>query len=199
MPDLSLTDLVDVSASSGTPKMTKVRQIKNRPAYDPKIDFYRPFRERILAIHQEGLPKSELSDIVPSLTDPKKVTNYPSLVDGYRQWWGRKSLTWFSPPSLIWSAHGVDVRVNPELGLVINEVPHLIKMYLKADPLTKNRIEIITHLMDMTLSASCPVNTVMAVLDVRNHRLLTPTVPVAGLTAGLDAELAYVAALWPNV
>jgi hypothetical protein len=53
--------------------------------------------------------------------------------------------------------------------------------------------------MDMTLINTCPSNTIMSVLDVRQYNLLTPNVPILGLTAALEAELAYVNALWPNI
>jgi hypothetical protein len=39
----------------------------------------------------------------------------------------------------------------------------------------------------------------MAVLDVRNAKMLTPNVPVDRLTAGLRGELAYIAAVWDDL
>jgi hypothetical protein len=134
MPELSLTDLVDIAATSGTPKMTKVRQIKRRPPYSPAMDFYRLFRERLIEIHRLGLNRRDLFSILSSSLDQKKHSNYQGLIDGYRRWWGRKNLSWFDPPSSAWSAYGVSVRVNPELGLTINGTPYLIKMYLKSEP-----------------------------------------------------------------
>lgn len=199
MPDISLTDLVDIAAASGTPKMTKVRQIKRRPPYSPAMDFYRPFRERLIEIHRTGLSRRELVSVLSSSLDQKKQANYQGLIEGYRRWWGRKILDWFDPPSADWSAYGVSVRVNPELGLTINGTPHLIKLYMKSEPLSTNRVAIITHLMGMTLHGICVPNTTMSVLDVRRNNLLTPNVPIPGLTAALEAELAYINALWPNV
>jgi hypothetical protein len=35
MPEISLTDFVDFVISAGTPKMTKVQNIKYRPNYTP--------------------------------------------------------------------------------------------------------------------------------------------------------------------
>ena len=121
------------------------------------------------------------------------------MIKGYQKWWGRKNLEWFNPPSTTWSAYKVDVRVNPELGLRINGVPHLIKLYHKSDRIAKSRVDLITHLMKISLSYKAPKNTIMSVLDVRRSNLMSPTVPIDGLTAALEAELAYIAALWPNV
>jgi len=199
MPKISLTDFVDVVSASGTPKATKVSQIKNRRPYQPAFDFYKPIRDHITEIHQNNRPKVTVRDVLRKVNDPKKLAGYPALVDGYTRWWGRKSFTWFNPPDDLFSLHGVDVSVNPELGLKINGQPHLIKIYFKADPLSKNKIDIITHLMETCLSGQCPSGTIMSVLDLRRARQFSPTVPIATLDAILGAELAYIAALWSNV
>ena len=48
MPQISLTDFVDIVSTSGTPKATKVKQVKYRPAYNPAIDFYKRIRDDIV-------------------------------------------------------------------------------------------------------------------------------------------------------
>jgi len=96
-------------------------------------------------------------------------------------------------------AHGVEVRVNPELGLMVGENTHLIKLYMKADKLPKNRIDVIAHLMHRSLKKLCEKGTIMSVLDVRRGRLISPSVPIDGLDAALDAELAYIGTLWPQI
>lgn len=52
MPQLSLTDFVDIVSKSGRPKATKVLQVKERPEYEPAFDFYRPFREHVIETHR---------------------------------------------------------------------------------------------------------------------------------------------------
>lgn len=185
MPNVSLTDFVDVVSKAGTSKINKVRSLKHRPAYNPKNDFYKIFRDQLLKIHKNGDPRRELSNILDLLTDKKKIKNYPSLIDGYKRWWGRKTLVWFDPPSETWSANAVDIRVNPELGLEYGGNRYIIKMYLKAEPLTKARVDIITHLMDTALRDRTDQDEIMAVLDVRKSHLITPTVPIPTLRAGL--------------
>ncbi len=196
MPQLSLTDFVDVVSRSGTPKATKVAEIKNRPAYHPAFDFYKALREHIIETHENGRPKTKLIDIIATVTDPKKNTAYPCIVAGYQKWWGKKNLTWFEPPNGLFTQHGIDVSVNPELGLEVNGKRHLIKLYFKADPLTKNRVDIVTHLMAVQLGAKVPPGTTMSILDIRNSKLISPTVPIAHMNATLNAELAYISALW---
>jgi len=199
MPKISLTDFVEIVSKSGTPKATKVAQIKNRPQYDPRSDFYKLAREAITDTHQKGGAKSDLDAALSELSDPKKKVNYPDLVKGYKKWWGNKTLQWFKPPSAVFAAHGVDVSVNPELGLIVNGAPHLVKLYLKGEKLTKVRADIVTFLMQSQLAGAAPTGTIMSVLDVRNSKLISAGTPTPALSAALNAELAYVAAIWPNV
>lgn len=199
MPQLSLTDFVDIISRSGTPKAHKVAEVKNRPPYEPAFDFYKAIREHITTTHEKARPKAALATVLDQLRDPKKVKAYPEIVKGYRKWWGKKALRWFPTRSELYSQHGIDIAVNPELGLQIDGKKHLVKLYFKAEQLTKNRIDIITHLMAVTLGQDAPQGTTMSVLDVRNSRLISPTVPIPHLPAMLDAELAYIAALWKQI
>lgn len=199
MPSLSLTDLVDVVSKAGTPKATKVAEVKNRKPYQPATDFYKPFRDGLIVIHQKGKDKKGLLDLQNSLTDPKKIANYPDVIDGYRKWWGKKTISWFEPPRNTYGHAGIDVAVNPELGLVVDGKRHVIKLYLKADPLTKLRVDLITVLMEVSLRSKCQPDDILALLDVRHGKLFTVSAQLKPTKAVVDAELAYVAALWPSV
>lgn len=199
MPNLSLTDLVDVVSKSGTPKATKVSEIKNRKPYQPATDFYKQLRDGLIEIHQNGRDRNALSNLQASIFDPKKLANYPAAIAGYKKWWGRKKLEWFDPPRNIYGHAGVEVAVNPELGLIVDGVRYAIKLYLKSDPLTKLRVDLITVLMEVALREKCQPADALALLDVRQSKLFTASAPINTTKAVVDAELAYVAALWPNV
>jgi len=199
MPRISLTDLVEVVSASGTRKAIKISQIKRRPKYKPAFDFYKTVRDKLAEVHKNNLPKSALDQSLIYVSDPKKLNIYPDIVRGYKKWWGRKSLVWFDPPDILFSKNGVDVSINPELGLELNGSPHLVKLYFKSDPLAKSRIEIITHLMGNSLSRMCPEHTKMSVLDIRNSKLITPNIPVPNMDAIIDAELAYISSIWNSL
>jgi hypothetical protein len=162
----------------------------------PVFDFYKSLRDRIVEIHREDDQKSVLSTFMASVTDQKKRTNYPSAVSGYRKWWGQKTLGWFVPPRTVYTQHGVEVIINPELGLAVNGARHLIKLYFKTEPLSKLRVDIITRLMEGTLRSHCQNNELMAVLDVRQAKLFSFQATAAASMAMIDAELAYIGALW---
>lgn len=199
MPQLSLTDLVDVVSKMGTPKATKVRQIKTRPAYSPATDFYRPLRVAIADIHKACKTKKTLEQFVDQLKDHKKLGRYSTAAKGSSKWWRQKTMKWFEPPRTAYTAAGVDVIVNPELGLFIDDTPHLIKMYFKDEPLAKVRIDLITVLMEETLRPLAKHGEVMSVLDVNEGRLFNLSVAISPTKAMINAELAYVSALWPHV
>lgn len=198
IPTLSLTDLVDIIMRSGVQKLTKVSQVKTRPDYEPAFDYYKQLREAIVESHQNGIGKKQFQIIAGSSATGNKRSNYATAINGYVKWWGNKSFTWAEPPRTKYSKNGVDVIINPELGLVWNTEHHLIKLYLKNDPLSKNRADLILSLMRHALSKVAPAEAKMSILDVRASKLFTEstkTVPIAVI----DAELAYVAALWSAI
>ena len=131
--------------------------------------------------------------------DPKKVANYPPMVAGYKKWWGNKTLEWFTPPNETYTSAGVDVAINPELGLKINGQAHIVKLYLKTDSLTKTKADLIVSLMNHVFAASQPPGTQFSVLDVRNSKLFTYSAVGKNFKPMVDAELSYIASLWPHV
>ncbi len=199
VPRITLTDLIEVVTKSGSPKATKVGQLKNRQAYDPATDFYKALREGLVSIHKRGGAKADLSGLTKMLADPKKLANYPPMVAGYKKWWGQKKLDWFVPPSEIYSHSGIDVALSPELGLKINGDPHVIKLYLKTDALTKTKADLIVTLMNHVLGPVQPPGMNFSVLDVRNSKLFTYSATGKNFKPMVDAELSYIASLWPHV
>jgi len=199
MPRITLTDFIEVVTKSGSPKATKVSQLKNRPAYEPATDFYKGLRDGLVALHKKSGVKADLSSLTKGLADAKKVANYPLMVSGYKKWWGRKTLEWFEPSGDTYTHSGVDVAINPELGLKINGQRHVVKLYFKADALTKTKADLIVTLMSHVLGASEPPGTQFSVLDVRNSKLFTYSATGKSFKPMVDAELSYIASLWPHV
>lgn len=195
---VTLTSFVDFVAANGTSRITKVTEIKHRPDYDVASDFYRPLRKSIVAVHQEGRELSDLEDLLPTLTDARKQSNYPPLIAAYQ-----KALsmdwTWFEPPRSEWSHAGLSVTVNPELGLVIKGIPHIIKLYFKQAPLVPQRNNAILELLSEAFGKR-DAAAKMAVLDVRNGKLLTPrTRTRRGTDLFLQSEAAAFVEIWRQV
>lgn len=174
MIEISLTEFVDFVTKAGSPKLTVVRDVKKRhdEGYNPAADFYKKLRDGIVEIHRRGKPKSALDALAVGITDRNKRRAYPLLIQGYKRFLGNKRVTWFNPPDKPTWTHGdLAVRINPELGLRINGIPHLIKMYLKQEPLRKLAIPTILHLLHINLADKKNPKQI-GILDVRHGRLI---------------------------
>ncbi|WP_152004096.1 hypothetical protein [Desulfoluna spongiiphila] len=97
----------------------------------------------------------------------------------------------------LFSFNGVDISVNPELGVTVNGQEYLIKLYMKSEPLNTYRVRVLTYLMEIALTSSVSPNTKMAVLDVRNSKLFEGKIgndPT--LHASLVGEMSYISSVW---
>ncbi len=194
--DISLTDFVDFVAKSGTPRLTHVRQIKLRDKYDPRTDFWKALREGIVTFHQTQLSnKVELDAIAAQSPDPKKRKTYPLAINGYKSFLGKKVIAWFKPTSDRWKEGNLQVRVNPELGLVIGGVRHHLKLYLKSVPLRKDKADMILLLLKQGLTTGKPGDK-YAILDVQRNKLFAEQNPNPLLLPLLQGEAIAFSAIW---
>ena len=197
MPKISLTDFLDIVSKSGSPKTTAVSRVKNKAAYNPAIDFYKKIRDKLVDVHQKDGDPADLLDM-SYVTDPKKMSHFEAIAGGYVKWWGNRNLIWHSPPSDTYVYHSVEVGIKPELGLQIDDKRFLIKLYFNKDDLSKSRSDIVLHMMETTLRKHC-IDEVMAILDVRNSKLITQSSKIKNMNATIMAELAYIEAIWNMV
>lgn len=196
---ISLTDFIDFVCKSGGTKLTKVKQIKNRDDYSPATDFYKTLREGIIKIHKNDDSKNKLDELVNNLTDGKKVKNYPLAISGYKKFWGRKKLLWFDPPHKHWKSGDIDIRINPELGLEINGEFLVIKLYLKAEKLTKDRMQQILALLENNLRKEVEPEITFCVLDVKNSKLYKNLNRDNSYMPLLEGELKSFETIWKSI
>jgi len=189
MLKISLTDFVDFTIKSGSPKLTKVRQIKERPPYEPAFDFYRDLRLKIIEFHKNGeKDKTILDDFANDISDKRKIRRYRDIVRGYKKFLGRKEIEWFDPPSGEWGPEDIKIAINPELGLLIGNIRHIIKLYFKADQLDKRRIDMINLLMCEAFNIQQENELFCGVLDVQRGRLFPTDEPDKALLPLLYGE-----------
>lgn len=170
--EISLTDFIEFIIKSGTPKLTLVKQIKNRPDYHPTLDYWKSLRDNLEDFHKEDKDKKELDKIVHSITDKSKVKNYSELIGAYKGFLGRKKIEWFEPPHKQWKNNDLLIRLNPELGLNINGNKYVIKLYFKSESITRSRVDLILTLLKKELhSKDSDFN--IALLDIRSKKLYT--------------------------
>ncbi|WP_437207091.1 hypothetical protein [Planctomicrobium sp. SH664] len=200
MIEISLTRFIDFTIKSGSPKFTSLRETKKQSAdgYDPVTDYYKQIRDAIVAHHRNGKSFSTIETIAANVSNKSKRDNYPEIAQGYKKFLGRKQVTWFKPPQADWTAHGVSVSVNPELGLEFNGARNVIKLYFKGPEPKKLEVRGILSLMDANLQNSTRTLT-MGLLDVRRGKLITDEPPDGNLLALMQGEAASIAAMWPSL
>ncbi|WP_136668863.1 hypothetical protein [Flavobacterium sp. H122] len=169
--NISLTDFIDFVNKSGGSKMTKVKQVKYRDSYHPASDFYKSLREEIIDVHKNNLDKKVLDDLIEKLTDLKKKTNYPLSISGYKKFWGKKKIEWFDPPFKHWLIGDLDIKINPELGIEFGGKFYVIKLFLKSEKITKDKLSQILSLMENQLRSETDDEVIFCVLDVKNAKL----------------------------
>ncbi|MDD3321307.1 MAG: hypothetical protein PHS59_07675 [Paludibacter sp.] len=175
MIHISLTDFIDYVSKVGSSKFTLVNKIYLRDEYQPAFDFWKILREGIIEIHKKNEDKDNLDSILIGLTDKKKITRYPDLVNKYKTFLGKKVISWFDPPTHDWQKDDLTIKLNPELGLEINGVQYVIKLYFKSESLSQMKADIILLLMNTKLKKGVYKNVNFAVLDVGNKKLFEKT------------------------
>jgi hypothetical protein len=200
MPRISLTDFVDIVSRVGLQKITRLSEIKKRLPYSPQTDYWKSVRDHLVNNHVSNGTKGSLHTANQLTSNTNKIINYDAVLSGYKTFWGRKSMVWFQPPSLLWSTNGLDVSLNPEMGLEINGDLHVIKLYFKADPLSKAKVDLILFLMHQVLPSTINgKNVTYGILDARNAKHIVPTGFNQRTTAALQGEAQYIATVWPTL
>ncbi|MCC6558900.1 MAG: hypothetical protein IT372_38725 [Polyangiaceae bacterium] len=188
MNKISLTYFVDFVLKAGTPKLAGVREFKERKD-ELTFDFYRQVRDAIVDMHRSGKPDSVLDEFLAAQHDDRRRRIYPSIVNGYRRFLSSARMTWFEPKTGSVQLGDVAIHVNPDLGLVIDGKPHLIKIYFRGEPLSSKRTAVVLNLLAGGLAESCPGHA-LALLDVRNAKLHTFKAPNPRIGVLLRGEAA---------
>jgi hypothetical protein len=200
MPEISLTDFVDFVVKAGTPKLTKVRQVKERAEYEPASDFWKTLREAIIDFHRSGSRDKHLFDrVLSNLTDRKKRNRYPEAIKGYKKFLGRKQIQWFEPSKALWSNAGLDVRINPELGLAISGERNLTKLYFKDEKLEKRKVDVVLALMEDALRRKIETSDKIAILDVSSNALFPSEGLRNNIVPLLIGEAASFVTIWDQL
>lgn len=150
---ISLNQFFPFVMADSMAKRSELMNIKRTQGlYTPAVDYWRLLRLQIAAHHQfKPGPGPDALDTAIELAHPDRRAHYVTAVAGYRKFLGRKRITWLDKPRrAIWLADELQVRVNPELHVTINGEPHVVKLYLRADPkwaLTQRTANPLTYLL----------------------------------------------------
>lgn len=196
---VSMTTFVDFVIARGATRITRVKRAKEQYSqdYSPARDFYRQLREGIIDVHYKNQPLSLLDTIVKQASTRKREL-YRECVAGYKRWQAKKTLTSFAVENVVWGQGQLDVSVNPELGLSIGGVAHLVKLYFKKDNPTKQQLEAALHLLAQH-PACTNQGAIPAILDIQAGKLKMPTRQIPGISALLAGDAVAFAAMWDQL
>ncbi|HET8956129.1 MAG TPA: hypothetical protein VFN18_10775 [Solirubrobacterales bacterium] len=167
MPSVPLSKFVEFTVAQGTSRVRIVADSKKD--YEPQRDFYKRLRELTQRQFVDGWDSAAYKRAIKKVATSKKLNSYEACRRGVTKWASGKQLSATKGSSKIWSAGGLDVRVNPELDLSVNGSRFSTKLYFALDEPSGPRLETLLYL----LAAKAPSGRTPAVLDLRRGRLIT--------------------------
>lgn len=197
---MNLVQFADIISSTWRSKLCKIKLIKNSPGYQPKTDYYKQIREYIIKFHESGKPLDQFDDATTIVSNNRKQKTYTPLVQAYKAFLkDSKTYRYFKSQRGILLFNDLHIVANPEIGLEIDGIEYLIKLYFKVDTLTKQDAEIITCVMENALRKSVDSSIKMAVLDVLRSKLFIAAPPTPDTILTIHAEAKYISDMWDNL
>lgn len=169
MRTIPFNAFLEFLSTPGLPRVKLTKSLREAPF---RTDFYQPVVDAIRDLHtnERGAGDELLDAFLAARTDPKEQTVFPRVVKGYRRFLAANKASWFEPPSRDYPLGPINVVVDPEVGLLLNGRPHVLKLYMGRELPTLDQISAVTTLLTRALSTTWP-GTEMCLLDVRRAKL----------------------------
>lgn len=149
MPELGVSEFSTIVVASGKPKQTKIRNLSNRAPYAFYKDYYLPLRTAIKHLFTKKRHISYLYEVCRKQKDSSKKINYELIANHFRDWQSGKNITAFTPPRDYYSYSRTSINCNPELHVVLNGQPRLVKLHFNSsDKMTQERANIICAVIE---------------------------------------------------
>jgi hypothetical protein len=171
--EISLSQFLDFSLSQqGSSRVSCVRRIKNQPGYHPAMDFWKQLRDTIRELHIKGHPIDSLPKLMPVINERKKNL-YSEAIKNYVKLIRKHQIDWFEPGKSHWSTNGLLVRTSPELGLIIDNQPRLVKLYFKGhgEKATKRNISETLTMMSTSEFQHSHTEAIVSVISIAQSRM----------------------------
>ena len=198
---IGLTQFIEFSTKGSSAKLNAVRKIKYQDDYHPAKDYWKQLRDGIIKFHEENLDL-EFFDYLLEGIDEKKKKNYKHSISQYLSFIKKRNIEWFSPGKSAWFTDDFSVRSSPELGLIIDGEPHLVKLYFKGK---SEKIDIrnikstLTLLSSSTYDKSHQPSVNKSVLNLQNKKLYINSELNEELLLALKSEAGQFMFLWNNI
>ena len=201
MPQITLSTFLEFILKPGPRRPAWIRAERKRQTMQPPVDYYKEIRERIAALTPTTPPDElarRLLETAEAQPDVHQRGHFREVAEGFARWRRRyRDAQWTTPPVCDWTHESLTVRVHPELGAVLDGVPHLIKLYFLRTRMYKPRSDVITRLLSEACVHCAPPGGVMAALDVRRPLLVTAfDGDAAEMSLILRTEADYFLRLW---
>ena len=142
-----------------------VSTIVNKEPYSHITDFYLKLRRNLVSIIKKNKSLTDLNDILKNL-NPQKQVHYETLIDQIQNFMQGIKYSWVEPPKNTIEYSGLLLKVNPEIGLKINNETLFIKLYFKKSPINGMKVKVMQKIMQDALQSDFP-ETKVAILDIR--------------------------------
>lgn len=109
-----------------------VNKIINKEPYAFEKDYYSVLRIKLISTIKKNKSLIELNQMLKKI-NPKKHNHYEVLIDQIQNFMQGVKYIWVEPPKNIIEYSGLQLKVNPEIGININGETLFIKMYFKQD------------------------------------------------------------------
>lgn len=198
---VGLSQFTEFTLKGSSAKTNMVRKIKYQSDYHPAFDYWKKLRDQIVSYHQLELGNECFEDLI-SRVEEKKRQNYIYAIKQYLKFLNKKETIWFDPGKAVWIGDELSVRSSSELGLIINGVPHLIKLYFKGknDKVDKKNINSSLILLDnSTYDTTFSFDVNCSVLNLQKNRLFTKTDYNEDMLIALESEASQFAYIWNKI
>ncbi len=198
---VGLTQFIDFTHKGSAAKTNMVRKIKYQDDYHPAFDYWKQLRDEILRFHELDLSFDCFESLIKRV-DSKKKSNYTEAVKQYKKFLNKKEVVWFEPGKSTWMGEELTVRSSPELGLIIDGEPHLIKLYFKGktDKIDKRSIASTLTLMNHSIFENAfNFEVKHAVLNLQKNRFYSEYKINVDKLIALEAEASQFLYIWNKV
>lgn len=197
---VSLTQFLDFTLKGSAAKTTFVKNLKSQPEYQPIFDYWKQLRETVIKFHQNELPFECFETLVQTV-DQKKKQNYIDVIKQYKKFIKNKDISWFDPGKSLWISDDLIVRSSPELGLFINDEPHLIKLFFKGkrERIDKYNINSTLTLLNESTFSNEHNDVNYTVLNIQKNRMFTNNSINNEHLIALESEANQLCYIWNKI
>ncbi|MEF7655250.1 hypothetical protein [Bacillus thuringiensis] len=197
---VGLTQFLDFTLKSSAAKTNFVKNLKSQPEYHPVFDYWKQLRETVIKFHKNKL-SFECFETLVQTVDQKKKQNYIDVLKQYKKFITNKDVSWFDPGKSHWLSDNLIVRSSPELGLLINDEPHLIKLFFKGkkERIDKYNINSTLTLLNESTFSNEHNDVNYTVLNIQKNRMYTNNSINNNHVIALESEAHQLSYLWNKV